>query len=88
MWEMSLGELLDKAVDRDPDKVFVEMLGEAVTYVQFQRAVRRTASMFKGLGVSAGDRVCLFLPNCLEFLSCWFGLSYLGAIGVPIQHGL
>ena len=85
MWEMSLGELLDKAVDRDPDKVFVEMVGEAVTYVQFQRAVRRTASMFKGLGVSAGDRVCLFLPNCLEFLSCWFGLSYLGAIGVPIN---
>ena len=85
MWEMSLGELLDAAVRRDPDKVFVEMLGEAVTYLQFQQAVARTASMFKALGVNPGDRVCLYLPNCLEFLSCWFGLSYLGAVSVPIN---
>ena len=85
MWEMSLGEFLDTVVRRDPDKVFVEMLGEALTYRQFQHQVQRTAAMFKGLNVTRGDRVCLFLPNCLEFLYCWFGLSYLGAIGVPIN---
>ncbi|MCS5657185.1 MAG: hypothetical protein NZ762_01860 [Dehalococcoidia bacterium] len=31
MWEMSLGEFLDAAVRRNPDKVFVEMAGEKVT---------------------------------------------------------
>ena len=41
--------------------------------------------MFRALGVGHGDRVCLFMPNCPEYLYCWFGLSMLGAIGVPIN---
>ena len=41
--------------------------------------------MFRALGVSRGDRVALFLPNCPEFLYCWFGLSLLGAISVPVN---
>ena len=85
MWEMSLGEFLDAAVSRNPDKVLVELSGQKITYRQFQSAVLQAAGMFQLMGVSQGDRVCLFLPNCLEFLYCWFGLSVLGAIGVPIN---
>ena len=47
MWEMSLGEFLDLVVRREPDKVFVEMLGETLTYRRFLQKVRRTASMFQ-----------------------------------------
>ena len=85
MWEMSLGEFLDAAVRQNPDKIFVEMAGEKVTYRQLQLSVGRTASMFQDLGVAPGDRVGLFMPNCLEYLYCWFGLSLLGAISVPIN---
>ncbi len=85
MWEMSLGEFLDAAVRQNPDKVFVEMAGEKVTYRQLQLSVGKTASMFQDLGVAPGDRVGLFMPNCLEYLYCWFGLSLLGAISVPIN---
>jgi len=85
MWEMSLEEFLDAAVSRFPDKVFVEISGQQVTYRQFQQGVARAAGMFRGLGVGQGGRVCLFLPNCLEFLYSWFGLSSLGAICVPIN---
>ena len=45
----------------------------------------QTAGMFESLGIGRGDRVCLFLTNCPEFLYCWFGLSALGAIAVPIN---
>ena len=41
--------------------------------------------MFRAMGLDRGDRVCLFLPNCPEFLLCWFGLSAMGAICVPIN---
>ena len=41
--------------------------------------------MFRAAGIGHGDRVCLFLPNCPEFMYCWFGLSLLGAISVPIN---
>ena len=41
--------------------------------------------MFRAMGLERGDRVCLLLPNCPEFLLCWFGLSSMGAICVPIN---
>ena len=41
--------------------------------------------MFQALDVGKGDRVALFLPNCPEYLICWFGLSALGAISVPVN---
>ena len=84
-WEMSLGEFLDSAAAKTPNKTFVEISGQELSYRQFQRLVAKTAGLFQALGVGRGDRVCLFMPNCPEYLLCWFGLSALGAIGVPIN---
>ena len=85
MWEMTLSELLGVAVERDPDKVFLEISGQKFTYRQFQRLTVEAADMFRTMGLEKGDRVCLLLPNCPEFLLCWFGLSSIGAICVPIN---
>ena len=84
-WEMDLAEFLRAVVRRDPDKVFVEMHGRKLTYGELEERVNATASLFQDIGVGHGDRVCLFMPNCLEYLYCWFGLSSIGAIGVPIN---
>ncbi len=85
MWEMSLGEFLQAAVEREPGKTFVEVSGQSISYGEFLERARRTAGMFQGMGIGKGDRVCLFLYNCPEFLYCWFGLGMLGAIAVPIN---
>ena len=74
-WERSLGEFLQEAVARNPDKVFLEIGGQEITYQECLQRSEQTAAMFRALGVSQGDRVALFLPNCPEFLFCWFGLS-------------
>ncbi len=84
-WERSLGEFLRDAVARNPDKVFLEIGGQRITYQECLRRSGQTAAMFRALGVSQGDRVALFLPNCPEFLYCWFGLSLLGVISVPVN---
>ena len=85
MWEMSLGEFLERAAARNPDQTFVEIAGTALTYREFHYRARQTAGMFQELGLGRGDRVCLFLPNGPEFLYCWFGLALLGAISVPVN---
>ena len=82
---MSLRDFLDQAAARSPKKVFVEMSGRKFTYWQLQQNTMRTARMFHEMGVGRGDRVGLFMPNCPEYLLCWFGLAALGAIGVPIN---
>ncbi|PKB73652.1 MAG: hypothetical protein BZY75_00795 [SAR202 cluster bacterium Io17-Chloro-G7] len=84
-WESSLGDFFELAVAKSPDKVFVEISGQEFTYRQVHERVLQTAAMFQGMRVGQGDRVCLFMPNCPEYLFCWFGLSILGAIGVPIN---
>ena len=84
-WQMSLGRFLEEIVSGRPDKVFVEIGGQEHTYGDFYTGVLTTASMLQALGVSRGDRVCLFMPNCVEYLYCWFGLSAIGAISVPIN---
>ena len=85
LWEMSLGDFLEEAVAGNPERVFVEISGRQLTYRQLQQTSMQVAGMFRDLGVSKGDRVGLFMPNCPEYLFCWFGLSLLGAIGVPIN---
>ena len=85
MWEMSLGEFLERAAGRNPDKAFVEIAGTVLTYREFHQRAQQTAGMFQEWGLGRGDRVCLLLPNGPEFLYCWFGLALLGAISVPVN---
>ena len=84
-WDTTIGQVLDRITDIDPDKTFVEISGAAYSYRDIRDGVLRTAAMFREMGVKHGDRVGLFMPNAIEYLYCWFGLSELGAISVPIN---
>ena len=84
-WEKSLGQFLEQVVARNPDKTFIEIGGLSRTYQEFYDGVLKAAALFAGLGVQKGDRVCLFMPNCIEYVYSWFGLSLIGAIAVPVN---
>ena len=84
-WAMTIGELVDRAVSRNPYKVYLYYGDYQVTYQELLQDTLRTARLFHDLGVRRGDRVCLLLPNGREFLYSWMGLSRLGAICVPIN---
>ena len=84
-WDITIGQVIDRITENDPGKTFVEIGGASYSYGQVREGVLRTAAMFREMDVQHGDRVCLFMPNCIEYLYCWFGLSELGAISVPIN---
>ena len=84
-WEQSLGQFLEEVVARNPGKAFIEIGGLSKTYQEFYNGVRKAAAMFAGLGIQKEDRVCLFLPSCIEYVYSWFGLSLIGAISVPVN---
>ena len=84
-WAMTIGELVDRVVSRNPYKVYLYYQNYQVTYQEFLEHTLKTASLFHDLGVRRGDRVCLLLPNGRESLYSWMGLSRLGAICVPIN---
>ena len=84
-WSMTLGELVDRAVSRDPYKVYLYYEPYQVTYQELLDYSLRVAGLFRDLGVRHGDRVCLFLPNGREVPLIWLGLSRIGAVTVPIN---
>lgn len=53
------------------------------SYDEFVTRVRTVAAGLAAEGIRKGDKVVVHLPNCPEFLFCWFGLAWIGAVTVP-----
>jgi crotonobetaine/carnitine-CoA ligase len=85
---MAFREIFEKRVARDGKKPFVFFRDRVIDYVTLQGKVHRAANLLRELGVRKGDPVCLFLPNCLEFLYLWFGLAEIGGVMVPLDVNL
>src|SRR5437867_4647829 len=82
---MHIRQLLESRVRQHPDKAFVIFEEQVTSYADFDTMVNRVAGGFLRLGIRAGDRVCVMVPNCPAFLYAWFGLMKIGAILVPIN---
>ena len=54
-------------------------------YGQAWDLARRSAAALAGLGVAAGERVLVWLPNGAPLIRAWFGLNTLGAVFVPLN---
>jgi crotonobetaine/carnitine-CoA ligase len=78
------GIIQDKA-RQDPNREIFRFADGAITLAELDERMSRAAAGFAGLGIKAGDKVALMLPNCPEFLYAWFGLNRIGAVSVPIN---
>ena len=74
---------LDDAVENYPSQTAVLFEGMAIRYRQLKKMVVKLASGLASLGVEKGDRVCLFLPNCIEFILSDWAVMKIGATVVP-----
>ncbi|MEB3067716.1 (2,3-dihydroxybenzoyl)adenylate synthase [[Mycobacterium] vasticus] len=82
-----LSSLLDDAAARWPDRKAVIDADTTLTYTQLDSAADRAAAGLHRLGVGAGDRVLLQLPNSCAFAVTLFGLLRVGAIPVLCLPG-
>ena len=82
---MNIRELLEKQVEKHPDKIFLYFEEERITYKDFNATVNRIANAFKRIGVSKGTMVAIMLPNMPAFIYTWMGLNKIGAVEVPIN---
>lgn len=75
--------LLEAATLRYPDRVALHYFRTSWTYLELYDRVRMVAGSLRKLGIDAGDRVMLVLPNQPEFVAVWFALHTIGAEPVP-----
>ena len=80
-------EVLSASVDRlaatQPDRVIVTDGYTVLTAAQLRAQACRLAAALAGLGVRAGDRVQVQLPNWNEFVVIYVALARIGAVLVP-----
>ena len=84
-----LPAVIEEQANRNGDQPFVSMVGgESMSYRQLRDAAAQVAGMLAGLGVAPGCRAALMLPNGLDFLRAWAGVSRLGGTTVLLNTEL
>ena len=81
----TLGTLLERKATENESKPYLYFLDKEISYKDIDADANRMANAFTKLGITKGDHVAIMLPNCPEYLYCWFGLAKLGAVTVTIN---
>jgi len=55
------------------------------TFGEVDDRASRMANLLAARGLGAGDRLCVYLPNCLEFVDLFLAATRLGVIFVPVN---
>jgi len=78
----SLVALLERSVREAGDSVATEFFGRTTTYDQLGDQISRAAEGLRQLGVQAGDRVAIVLPNSPQHVVAFYAILRIGAIVV------
>ncbi len=70
------------------DKPLVDVAGGRISYAEAPTTAARVAGFLTAAGLSPGDRVATLLSNRIELIELWFGLSWAGAVLVPLNTAI
>jgi long-chain acyl-CoA synthetase len=80
----SLVALYERSVAEAGTSVATEFFGRTTTYTELGEQIARAAEGLRRLGVQAGDRVAIVLPNCPQHIVAFYAVLRLGA--VVVEH--
>ena len=78
----SLTDIVRASAHDFPDAPALEFFGRATSYRRLDDQIARAAAGLRALGVGAGDRVAIVLPNCPQHVVAFYAILRLGAIAV------
>ncbi len=85
----TIDDIFADAVRKYPEQIAISDGGEEVTYHALYGLKQGFAQYLReDLRVQKGQRIALFLPNCVEFVSLFFAVADIGAIAVPLNFHL
>jgi fatty-acyl-CoA synthase len=79
---------LEAAVDRWRSRQALSFEGRTLSYGEMDALANRYAHWALDAGLHRGDVVALLMPNRLEYLPIWFGLSKVGVVTALINNQL
>jgi len=82
---MNLSHLFDLSLVGRRDSVALEFQGAAYTFGEIDARSNRLAQLLAQRGLKRGDRLCVYLANCVEMIDLFLACVKLGVIFVPIN---
>jgi len=79
---------IEASVDAHRDRPAITFEGRTLTYGELDQLANRYAHWAKAQGVTRGETVALFMPNRLEYLPIWYGLTKVGVATALINNNL
>ncbi|MCF7551790.1 class I adenylate-forming enzyme family protein [Pseudonocardia sp. WMMC193] len=83
---MNIATLLRRSAAAHRAEVALRLDDVEIDYAGYADRGARFATYLRDAGVTPGERVGFFLPNCLEYLIGLLGTWQAGAVGVPLNH--
>jgi long-chain acyl-CoA synthetase len=75
----------DRMSEVYPERPAVMYLGEIFSFRKLQELSERFAGALLDLGVKKGDRVMIYIPNCIQWIIGFLAIQKIGAVLVPIS---
>jgi long-chain acyl-CoA synthetase len=82
----NLPEILTSACESYPRRTAIIFGQKKISFEEIAKKAGNVAFALKRWQVNRGDRVALLLDNSPDFVFCYFGILFAGAIVVPINH--
>jgi malonyl-CoA/methylmalonyl-CoA synthetase len=82
---MNLNQLFDLSFHGRREDVALEFGGASFTFGEIDERSNRMAALFQARGLEKGDRLCVYLANCVELIDIYLACVKLGVIFVPIN---
>ncbi len=82
---MNLTHLFDLSLVGRRDTVALEFDGREFTFGEIDARSNRLAHLLTRRGLKPGDRLCVYLANCVEMIDLYLACVKLGVIFVPIN---
>jgi malonyl-CoA/methylmalonyl-CoA synthetase len=82
---MTLAELFDRSLVNRRDEIGLEFRGQTFTFGEIDARSNRLAHLLAKRGIRPGDRLCVYLANCVEMIDLFLACAKMGAIFVPIN---
>ena len=82
---MNLNQLFALSFQGRRQQIALEFEGRRYTFGEIDERSDRMAALLRERGLEAGDRLCVYLANCLEIIDLYLGCVKTGIIFVPIN---
>ena len=84
----SVGNVLDRALERDPAQMALVCADARLTYEELDRDIERAAGALAAMGIGKDDVVAVSLPNAHDVVITFHAVARLGAIWLGVNRNL